>query len=128
MIELIWDSERQGTVVTPSGASASVGARAEYSPEDLAVMAAASGLMCELVDLAVAARIDLLSFTAIGEIEPNGACEAPRIHLRTFVVAQPAQAVECRDLVSLAVRTSPICRLFGHSLTVDQDVRALAVA
>jgi uncharacterized OsmC-like protein len=125
MIELIWDSGRLATTTAPSGASATVGEGADFTPDDLIAIAAAGCLMQTFLRLAEEARLPLLSYAATARVAA-GASALPRVVIRSFiVVAEPAVEGHVRDLLNQAYEASPVCRMLGDRVSCETDVRRL---
>jgi organic hydroperoxide reductase OsmC/OhrA len=127
MVELVWDVSRVGTATAPSGASATVGDDATYSPDDLLAMAAAGCHMRTFLRLAGEAGVPVLSYAAAAELEPAGAATAPRVRVRTYVVA-PGSVARSRltALLDLAALNSPVSQALGGRVLFQSDIRVLA--
>lgn len=127
MVELVWDVSRVGTATAPSGASATVGDGASFSPDDLLAMAAAGCHMRTFLQLAGDAGVPVLSYAAAAHVEAGP--DAPRVHVRAFVVAPGAATVaRLRELMDRAARLSPVSRALGDRIRVQADIRVLADA
>lgn len=127
MIELVWDQRRAGTAMTPSGQWLAVGDDADFSPEELVSIAAATCLMRTSVKLAEDAGIDLLSFTATARFE--GEPPVRRIHVRVQMVT-PATVPEPRTLGlwNQAMRESAVACVLGDHLVTEIEVTRLREA
>jgi uncharacterized OsmC-like protein len=124
MIELVWDQRRAGTATTPSGQWLAVGEDADFSPEELVSIAAATCLMRTSVKLAAASNIELLSFTATARFK--GEPPARRIHVRVQMVT-PASVPETRTLGvwNQAIRESAVACVLGDHLIAEVEVTRL---
>lgn len=126
MVELVWDAEHIGTAVTSSGASAKVGDRAPFSPEDLVAMAAASCLMRSFLQLAEQVRLPILSYASTARLESGPGPTPPRVAVHVFVVASSCTDEQTlRDLCQASAAASPIAQLLGNRVTLTCDVRVL---
>jgi organic hydroperoxide reductase OsmC/OhrA len=125
MIELIWDAERSGTAVAPSGATARIGDEASFTPDDLVAMAASACLMRTFLALAARHDVPVLSYTSTAEMVPS-ARGGSQVAVRAFVVAP--DSVPKRQVLRLlarAKRASPLCGLLGDRLRCEADIRAI---
>jgi organic hydroperoxide reductase OsmC/OhrA len=130
MIELVWDDIRRGTATSSSGRTVAVGEQADFSPDDLLALAAATCLMRTFLRLATEEQAPLLSYAATARAAP--ACELdvrPHITIHAYLVAP--SAADQRDLTdrfARSVTVSPIARLLDDVLTVTSEVRVLHTA
>ena len=130
MIQLVWDAERLGTATASSGASASVGELAHFTPDDLLAMAIATCVMRTFLRLAADAKAAILGYAATASAdascEPDG---EPHVIVHSYVVApSSSDARALAELAAQSARTSPIARVMGKRVTVTAEVRLLTGA
>lgn len=124
MIELVWDQSQTGTATTRSGQWLAVGGNADFSPEELLSMAAASCLMRTIVKLAAESTIDLLSFTATARFE--GEPPSTRIHVRAQMVTPDAVPEErTLELWRRALNDSSVACVLGDRLRAEIEITRL---
>jgi hypothetical protein len=129
MIELVWDSGRLGTATAPSGASATVGDRADYDPDDLLGMAAASSVMRTFLELAEPRDLPILSYAATAYVESPANGRKPCVHVCSFVVASDTvKQSDVLRVLEIAVATSSICRMLGDRIAHSSEIRCLSGA
>lgn len=128
MIELIWDAERSGTAITPSGAQVRVGDEATFSPDDLLAMSASACLMRTFLGLATREQVPVLSYASTAALEAV-AGGPKRLALRAYVMASSsADRSRLLALFDEARQRSSICGLLGASVSCVADVRLLPEA
>jgi organic hydroperoxide reductase OsmC/OhrA len=126
MVELVWDSERAGTVLTSSGAVTTVGESGTFAPDDLICMAAAGCLMQSFLTRAERAHLPVLSYASTARLQHEGL--SPRIHVKVYVVSAGSDESRIHEACRTCLETSPMARLLGERLTVTCDVRILCDA
>jgi organic hydroperoxide reductase OsmC/OhrA len=124
MVELVWDSGRAGTVLTPSGAIATVGDSGMFTPEDLICMAAAGCLMQNFLTRVERTHLNVLSYASTARLQHEGP-DAPRIHLKVYIVSAHTDESLIHEACRRCLETSPIARLLGDRLAVTCDVRII---
>ena len=125
VVELVWDSERVGTAIVPSGATLRVGDDAAMSPDDLIAMSASACLMRTFLALAAQSGARASSYASTATFDAASA-GAPRVIVHAYVVAPtPEDGAPLEALFAQAQQRSTICHLLGSHLTATVDVRTV---
>ena len=123
VIELVWDAERRGTALAPSGAIATVGEHAPFAPEDLLGMSVASCLMRTFLRLAEQADLKVESYAATARLEatgPSGIAQGVTVH--AHVVARRHTEREIVELLRASARLSPMAQQLRYVLQLTTEV------
>jgi len=130
-IELVWDADQDATAVPwhpPwQGSTIQVGPKAGWLPAHLVTLAAASGFMSTLLQLAEAAGVSILGYVSISKLHvPIDRRSLPTITLTPcIVVASTADAGQVAALCRQASELCEVCRALQGRLEVVPDTQVI---
>ena len=123
-IQMVWDTESRCTVQTPAGCDLHVGPEGDWSPEQLLLAAAESGLMTAFVELARERGVEVLGYVSSAGIQtPRHPGSPVRLVVRPCVaIARESDRLLVHELLAKAHATSPVARALGRSLKLAPEV------
>jgi hypothetical protein len=130
-IELVWDADRNATAVPWQppwqGSAIQVGPKAGWLPAHLVTLAAASGFMSTLLQLAEAAGVFILGYVSICKLHvPTDLRSLPTITLTPcIVVASTEEANKVSALCQQASELGEVCRALQGRLQVVPDTQVI---
>ena len=131
-IELVWDADQDATAIPWQppwqGSTIQVGPKAGWLPAHLVTLAAASGFMSTLLQLAESARVSVLGYVSICKLHvPIDRRSLPTITLTPcIVVASTEDANKVATLCQQASELCEVCRALQGRLEVVPDMQVIA--
>jgi organic hydroperoxide reductase OsmC/OhrA len=130
-IELVWDADQEATAV-PShpawqGSVIQVGPKAGWLPAHLVTLAAASGFMSTLLQMAETAGVPILGYVSISKLHvPTDRRSLPTITLAPcIVVASAEDADKVAELCQQASELCEVCRALQGRIQVVPDTQVI---
>jgi organic hydroperoxide reductase OsmC/OhrA len=133
-IELVWDADQEATAVPwrpPwEGSVIQVGPKAGWLPAHLVTLAAASGFMSTLLQLATVAGVSILGYVSMSKLHvPTDRRLLPTITLAPcIVVASTEDADKVAALCQQASDLCEVCRALQGRLEVVPDTQVITPA
>jgi organic hydroperoxide reductase OsmC/OhrA len=133
-IELVWDADQDATAVPWQppwqGSTIQVGPKAGWLPAHLMTLAAASGFMSTLLQLAETAGVPVLGYVSISKLHvPTDRRSLPTITLAPcIVVASTEDADKIATLCQQASDLCEVCRALQGRLEVVPDTQVITPA
>jgi organic hydroperoxide reductase OsmC/OhrA len=130
-IELVWDADQDATAVPWQppwqGSTIQVGPKAGWLPAHLVTLAAASGFMSTLLQLAEAAGVSILGYVSISKLHvPTDRRSLPTITLTPCIVVASADAADkVAELCRQASEVCEVCRALQGRIQVAPDTQVI---
>jgi organic hydroperoxide reductase OsmC/OhrA len=130
-IELVWDADQDATAILWQppwqGSMIQVGPKAGWLPAHLVTLAAASGFMSTLLQLAEAAGVSILGYVSISKLHvPMDRRSLPTITLTPcIVVASAEDADRVTELCQQASELCEVCRALQGRIQVAPDTQVI---